>query len=419
MLRENQTPIIFFAPDSGFYISMMDTIKNYKNNGMNAYLMETDYTANAHIMTNRDVLTNGMLEYLLGYSDSFDQTRAGGYEIFCYNSETGQFENASMSDMVNSNVHKISIPNLNQVNLVDDFQIVSCNSPVCEKYASLKNLSNVSISAGSSRTISSSFSYVANNMNHIRTQIKKSSFLSTIPNIGTRSSSGIPGCIAEYLNTYFDFVGNVVNSISMETESIISYAQAVEDLDNDLANGIKSGDIFYHNDTSNSIGIGLEPKKEEVATNPPVQNHNANNTFTYPSNNNVYVGGGSSSGNNTSNNASTLPVAPLIVGGLTRAVVKLKDGGEGIVCATWGKVDQVKIRFQYLDNQDALNHLDEIKEKFKKKFEEKNEKYEDYIQDIVIVDEKYIDVIYKEECYKDMTESEAIKKFFEGDEIDA
>ena len=179
LLRENQTPIIFVAPDSGFHISMMDTIKNYKNNGMNAYLMETDYTANAHIMTNRDVLTNGMLEYLLGYSDSFDQTRAGGYEIFCYNSETGQFENASMSDMVNSNVHKISIPNLNQVNLVDDFQIVSCNSPVCEKYASLKNLSNVSISAGSSRTISSSFSYVANNMNQIRAQIKKSSFLST------------------------------------------------------------------------------------------------------------------------------------------------------------------------------------------------------------------------------------------------
>ena len=45
--------------------------------------------------------------------------------------------------------------------------------------------------------------------------------------------------------------------------------------------------------------------------------------------------------------------------------------------------------------------------------------YEDYIEEFVITDDKYIDVVFKEEAYKDMTEGEVIKKYFEGDELDA
>ena len=321
LLRENQTPIIFVAPDSGFHISMMDTIKNYKNNGMNAYLMETDYTANAHIMTNKDVLTNGMLEYLLGYSDSFDQTRAGGYEIFCYNAETGQFENADASDLVNPNVSMVRIPDLGKMNLVDDFQIVSQNSPVCEKYASLSNLSDVNISAGSSRPISSSFSYVSSSMSQIRTKVSQSSFLSGVPNIGFRSGSGIPGCITEYINMYFDLVGSLVNSISMETESVVSYAQAIVDLDNDLANGMEEGTIYYDDSLSDYITIGLEEEKKQ-------ENPTTNPTNTQSGQTGGYTGG--NTGGNS--NAGGVTVAPVIdpdvmpiIGGVTRAVCKLKD----------------------------------------------------------------------------------------------
>ena len=102
-LKENNASIIFVAPDSGFHINMLDYVKDYTDSGLNTYLLETDYTANAHILTNRDVQTSGMIEYILGYQNDFDKTRAGGYDFIRYNSTTKEFEEADYQDMVKGN----------------------------------------------------------------------------------------------------------------------------------------------------------------------------------------------------------------------------------------------------------------------------------------------------------------------------
>ena len=82
-LANSETPIIFAAPDSGFHINMLDLIKDYRNNGLNAFLLETDYGDDAHIATNRDILSSGILDYILGNADNFDTSKGGpnGWEF--------------------------------------------------------------------------------------------------------------------------------------------------------------------------------------------------------------------------------------------------------------------------------------------------------------------------------------------------
>ena len=261
-LKKSQTPIVFAAPDSGFHINMMDYIKNFKENGLNTYLLETDYTSGAHIATNRDVLTSGMLEYVLGLKDSFDTTRAGGYDFIKYDTATGKFVNADYKEIAGQEV--IKIPNLSDINASDSFTIETKTSPVNEKYASLKSID--SIGDASLVEFSSDYGLVRDHMNNIRSLIKSSSFLGGVSNFGFRSSSGIPGCITKYINAYYDIVGSLLNSISMETESVVSYAEAIVKMDKELAEDInkgKSGTITEKDNSSKYIAIGLEEEKEE------------------------------------------------------------------------------------------------------------------------------------------------------------
>ena len=402
-LKESQTPIIFAAPDSGFHINMMDYIKSFKENGLNTYLLETDYASGAHIATNKDVLTSGMLEYVLGLQDSFDTTRAGGYDFIKYDTTTGKFVNADYGEIAGQNV--FAIPNLSDINASDGFTIETKASPVNEKYASLKSIE--SLGDASLVEFSSDYGIVRDQMNNIRSMIKSSSFLGGVSNLGFRSSGGIPGCITAYINAYYDIVGSLLNSISMETESVVSYAEAIVKMDKELSEEVnkgKTGTIIAKENSGKYIAIGLEepkeetPKEEKPAETPPGGTTNPPGGSTNPPGGSTNPPGG-----------STVPVVPVTPTEPTQQenpcyneniqpnyIYRMGDFDLCIYTDSNDKLIGVKFRFT-CDNADAAT----------KKLAELKQTYTgaNFVREILAKD-KYVDVILTDEAFKEKTKEE-------------
>ena len=313
-MKQSGTDIIFVTP-KGFHLNAQEGIKYYESQGLDAYWLQTNYkgsSGSVHIATNRDVLMSGMLDYILGYSEGFNQEPGGdkytpGWKFIGYDPETGQYIEADYAALAQSGVAMIKLPNLDQLKTVDSFNITTKASPVQKKYASLKTLGSTEIKSKDGSPIASEYSYVSETMNQLKNQIKQSSFLSGFNNLGFRSSSGIMGTIMGYLNTYFDIVGSLMNSLSLEADAVISYGQAMVDMDYDLAHGASQVGTIEESDISSKMikPGGLEafeekpPEDTKTKTEEQNQNQNGNQNGNnyYPSDGGNYYpsGGGSSS----------------------------------------------------------------------------------------------------------------------------
>lgn len=270
-LIKSNSQVIFVAPQKGFHIDMAKEIAGMTEAGMNAYFLGTAYSGNSgsvHIRTNADVLTSGMVDYLLGYADNFNQdpgdNYSPNYKLIRYNSELKEYQGMNYEDLA-SGALLVRVPDLAKLKAVDSFDIKKVASPVQEKYAVFKSIEPKQLQGVVMET---NHTYAFDQMNSIRAMIKSSSFLDSCGNMTCRSTSGIPGCIAGYLNAYYDIVGSLMNDLLLETDSIMSYTQAVVDLDNDLANGKASGSIVEDAELKGFIPIGLpeETKTEETDT---------------------------------------------------------------------------------------------------------------------------------------------------------
>ena len=217
-LKDGNCPVIFVAPDSGFHINMLNKIEEYKKQGINAYLLETDYRSGAHIATNRDILTNGILEYILGERDNFDTSRAGGYDFLTYDPDSKKIVYANYEDLANTKIGAIRIPNIDKIKSVDNHKITAEISPVTSKYANLGNKKDLKLVSKSGSVLSSNYTYANTSIDNIRSYIKNTA--ANFSNYNFRSTSGIPGCIAGYLNKYFDYINSLLSSLSAETESV-------------------------------------------------------------------------------------------------------------------------------------------------------------------------------------------------------
>ena len=293
-LQQNGSKIIFVTPQK-FHVSSADQVSTLSAKGVDTYWLQTNYkgkSGSVHIATNRDVITSGFLDYLLGYSTDFNKEPGGnsytpGWKLIGYDKATGQRIEVDYSQLLQSGVAMIQLPDLNALKKVDAHTITTKASPVQKKYASLKNLTNTEIKSKDGTPVSSEYAYVSETMNNLKNQIKSASFLSGFNNLGFRSSSGIPGCIMGYLNTYFDIVGSLMNSLSLEADAVISYGQAMVDMDYDLAHG--ASQVGTITETDNSARMikpgGLEafeekPPEEKITENQNGTNTNSNGTNT-------------------------------------------------------------------------------------------------------------------------------------------
>lgn len=380
--RNSNSQILFVAPKSGFHVNLESEIKNMTGYGLNAYFLETAYSGssgNVHIRTNADILTNGIIDYLLGYSSDFNTNPGNGeyspnYRLVKFNPTTSTYEEMTYDELA-STVKVIRIPNIEKLTAIDSFNIETVVSPVQEKYKTLKTLGRKDVKGTVMKT---NYVFASNKMNDLRSLVEQTSFISSLSNQTFRSSDGIPGCITAAINAYYDIVGSLLSSLSLETDSILSYTQAVVDMDQDLANSVPTGQIVADSEQKQKIPIGLEQKEEK-----PV--------------------------NNNSSGGGYIPT-PTPIQQEEEEVEKEPDyrydfdGYQGLIYLENGKVSEIKFRYTYDTEEQAKKELEQIKELYKEK---------DYIEE-VIQKKTYVDVIFKEESYKEKTLEEIIKEYFEG-----
>lgn len=230
-LMKSNSQILFIAPKVGFHINMQEEIKKMTERGIHAYFLGTSYKDKEmiHVMTNTDVITSGMIDYLLDYTTSFNLNEDLSYDLMKYNVETKEYESVRYDDLT-STLDSIKIPRLEESD-EELFEIKEELSGVSNKYKELNNLEKKEIPE------KSNYTYAINEMNAIRESIKNTSFTSNYKNQTFREDTNIPGMIYNNLNTYYDVVGNLLNSLSLETNSVISLTDAITQYEKEGSTG--------------------------------------------------------------------------------------------------------------------------------------------------------------------------------------
>ncbi len=377
-LRANQTPIILIDPRGRD--EAINTNKSMAAAGLNGYWMQIGY--NEHPGINKDMLANGMIDYVFGLTSDFGRNRVKGgscgYNLIKYDPQTKQFVQANFSDMLNGN---ITIGGINPFRASDGFK-VSEEARTTTGNKVLSNLTNLSLTS-TTGTVKTCYSQATDSMNSIRGAIKSTNFLANSSNLSLRSSSGIPGCINEYLNTYYDLVNELLTSLAFQTESVESYVQAYVDMDNDL-----NGDVSKIKETAFDTATpqtSYDPSKEQQEEQQQQENPAASNGYNYSSNNSS---SSSSSGGGTEKNKEIW--------------FTYDDGHKGIIMYEGNTITSVKYSFPCESAIVAANELASVQEIFAN--DEEIEK--------VIVEDTYISAYIKKELFAGLSVEQIKEKFF-------
>ena len=309
-MQNDKTTVIFVTPKS-FHINMQEQLKTMGAAGLEPYWLQTNYQGTggeSHVPSNRDIVNSGLIDYILGYSNEFN-TEPGGttytpnYQLIGFDKSSGELVYADYEALAGNGIAAISLPNVDRLKASDSFEIKTTASPVQKKYESLKAGASTEIVSKNGEAVSSEYGYVSTAMNELKNQIKQSSFLSGLSNMGFRSSEGIPGCIMGYINTYFDIVGSLMNSLSLEADAVISYGQAMVDMDADLKSGATDIGTIYEIDQSTKVIApgGLEAFDEKTQENDNKTETNTDKTYR---GNDTYYGGNNSGGNGDGGSSS-------------------------------------------------------------------------------------------------------------------
>jgi hypothetical protein len=214
-----------------------------------------------------------MLEYIFGDRDNFNKNPSNyyktGYKLIGYDDKTGKLVYVDYDQLREDGVGVLAIPDPSAIIANDKSKAKIKVSPAQKKYESLKNIEDTKITSKDGSPISSEYTYVEDTMNNLKHLVKNTSFINGLNNIKCKDSEGIPGCVMGYVNQYFDIVGCLINDLALESDAIISYGQALVDLDLDMKSGAtKLGSIIEQDNSSKYIGIGgleafEEPDDEE------------------------------------------------------------------------------------------------------------------------------------------------------------
>ena len=369
--------------------------KNGTNNGFNVYWLKS--SSNGHILFNRDIIRNRFTDYILGLADSFgnetDNGKTINYELVAFNKELGQFVTADYIDLMSDSVSKVGVPNLAKLTAVDPFDVKE-QKRFNDDMGILGNLETLRLTSSTGK-VSNDYYYVQTAMNDIRSMVKSSNYLSSLKEGCFRGgSSGIPGCIATYVNAFFDIVSNLLSNLSIEAESVLSYTQAMVDMDNDIRAGVENlGTV-----EEISFGDNYKPASSYVPSENPYDgkdskikdgDDNSKDTKkpTYPPGG----GGGGGGGGGT-------PEEP-------KEVTYVFEDGHTAIFKTDGKtVTEFKYRYECKSAEAAAAYKEDL---------EKTYRSADYV-DKIVVEDKYVDVIFKEEALKDLTFDQVKEKYLKG-----
>ncbi len=255
-LAENKTPVIVIGGSGG--TGRTQTPKHaasLSSRGVNATFVCSAETSHGGVV--KSVFRNGFHEYFLGINDEINNTEKCNYVARVYNNETGEFEEVDLNSIGNARLRKArggsfsshlsgATPDIrdrgsetdlldsnydtSQFTSVDDeFEITVETS---DKYSHLRDIGSLSLKGD--YAIKSDYQYVLNSMNQIRKSLCSSSVASGHKFQRFRSNTGIPGGLNKYIDAYYDVIGQLMDKLKEETESVVSIAQSMIDMDNDL-----------------------------------------------------------------------------------------------------------------------------------------------------------------------------------------
>jgi len=333
---ENGTSIFYVDPPNNGYRD--DRVKTGLNGGYNMYILETVYGRSVdwdkfHVSCNRDIILNGFVDYLLGYSDEYGNESDWLHCPVVYNlvsyDENGNKIGVNLDDVITTNVTGVRIPNLRRLLNPGKF-LITDHLVKNDDMGVLGSLTELKLN-GRGGEITSKYSYVESAMNSIRSQVSSSGYLGGFGEQSFRSSEGIPGCIGKYLNAYFSMVNQLLTDLSLQTEAVMSYAQAMIDMDKHLAEGAEE------------LGSIVEVPFEE--------GDKPQNNYKPPRKTPDYYGGPSGRGDEPTETKTM----KFIFKDNRRAVMEIKDN----------KVTSFKYYYEYKTKEEAAKAYEELLAKYK------------------------------------------------------
>ena len=239
-LIDNNTPVIVINATDAHYV-FTDEARRFTNGGINYFWLQSDSIS--HKTHNSDLISNHFIDYLFGYTDSFGNfaegsNRGANYRLVRYDNGLNGVVYANYDDIIIGEGNPNVIPNLSRLKMFDSFDVKEVPFNKTDDMEILSNLKRLSFSSQNT-AVTSKYSYVEKSVNDFRDLAKNSNYLDNLKVGVFRSGSDIPGCISDYISNYFEGVSELLEKISMESESILSYAQAIIDMDADLASGVE------------------------------------------------------------------------------------------------------------------------------------------------------------------------------------
>ena len=390
VLKENNVPILFISPSAKYSAyrarGVNQFIVPFAKLGYNLLSINTDDWNHAGI--SNYCFVNRIPEYVLGLRDSIGNKyieREPNYTVYKYNTKTGKYEKVDLSTIKISSIidpSKLQTISVKDILCSDGYTLSAKDVEAVNDFSDLKDIQDLSIKfpnkLANAEAISSDMDLVLQAMNGIRLQIKNSNFLSN-NNRGSLYNYRGPGLllnINEYINKYYDYVGDLTDLLVEETESIQSVGQVMVDMDNDLAErGSALGTVKEIERTPKKRIKQRDLKEKEELAEQDDNNDNHN-----PIRNNK----------------------PVKEEKLEKYISYKRDDGSKLVIETDGNVvTSISYLYRFNNNEEAQNKFNEFRENYKDN---------DSIKDITISNKK-VEIIFKPTAYENMTVEEIKNKY--------
>ena len=237
------------------------TTRQMNEQGINPIILH-NYDGYNHNNLSNNPLNDGLFNFYDNDTDTVD-SMVEKYNPVQYDHSLGTYKPVSSADIIAANSASSYFDYSKYLNNMP-YEITPYEKE--SAYKELKNIGSIGVTYpnGADSTITPHDPYIVSDldtvtdyMTKIREQISTSSATNSFGGyyFGGSGAGGMLGCIMGYIEAYYNAVGALLSSLTAETDSIISFAQAYADLDADYAN--KAGSIMSIDANGNISKVDL------------------------------------------------------------------------------------------------------------------------------------------------------------------
>lgn len=430
-LINRNVPITFAGPVGDGY-RVKNICADFGDLDYNSYYIQEN-TKGGHVGTNKAILEDGLLDFIVGSKNSI--SNASRYSFEKYDSVSQEFssDGVSLDEICFSGVANINIDSI--LDSKNDFHLEEVPSEYAEKYGYLSLLENRKISYvgdendANSVAITSDLQYIENFANSLIKSIKTEN-MHNLTKLQTSAACGpLLNIIGKYMGSYYDSVGTLLDTLSLEADAIISIGQSMADMDMDLRGNVQteiddgiliddetfvgSGSVNDENTLSNvigGVGIGAGVIAETVLDKEEktiVDNGESSSILDEE----VYISDNEYVSNvdvqneldeiSSTNSGVVSNEQVLVQGNVSENIVYERDDYKVLVSYENGDIKSMKYLYEYDSVDDASKTYEFLLSKYSK---------ENYVNKILLNNNK-IEVIFNDNSIKGIDIDDLLEKY--------